>query len=464
MTRSLNVKLASSLLFVVIISVGMMAVLTSLISNYEYRQYVTRGNMAYTQLLTDNLGQFFERYDNWAGVQEAIEYLSLPASERLLLADSNGLVIADSQNEAIGQVASNFNIGSGYPIYADNTQIGRLYMVASDSTSPGKGPGSGHGFGGGYHVMPGGSFFEDDFINRINTSVWQMGILAIAVTFVIGLILTRQITRPILELNTGAQMLSGGNLSFRVKVRSKDEIGHLSHSFNALAENLEKGERARQQLMADITHELRTPLTVIEATTDSILDGVYQPVPEHLLSIKNQAKLLTRLIDDMRDLSLAESGQLKLSKEEINLPDTLNNLISRLQVKASEKAINLSVNYLNEIPPVNADLLRLEQIISNLLTNAIRHTPQHGDIIVTVSSSKNLVTTSIKDNGEGIALEDLPYIFDRFYRAGISRSRIEGGTGLGLAIVKQMVEAHGGKVSVESSPGKGSEFKFSLPR
>ena len=223
------------------------------------------------------------------------------------------------------------------------------------------------------------------------------------------------------------------------------------------------GEKSRRQLTADIAHELKTPLTVIEGTVDGILDGVFEPSPEHLQSIKDQSVLLTRLIQDLRDLSLAESGQLKLNLERINLAGIINRLVSQFKVKAGEKNINLIAEPADTSIEVKADSARLEQVMTNLITNAIRHTPPGGTVTVSSQVVDRQAAISIKDTGEGINPADLEHIFERFYRAGESRARSEGGTGLGLSIVKQMVEAHGGKAWAESSPGQGATFSFTLP-
>ncbi|UCC17929.1 MAG: HAMP domain-containing protein, partial [Dehalococcoidales bacterium] len=293
--------------------------------------------------------------------------------------------------------------------------------------------------------------------------LWKAGLITAGVALVIGLILTRQITRPVKALITGARRIAKGELNYRVKTRSNDEIGELADSFNSMAATLEQAEQSRRQLSADIAHELRTPLTIIEGTVEGMLDGVFEADSEHLNSIKEQALLLTHLINDLRDISLAESGQLNLNHQPTDIVGLVKKVVSSYEPNAGEKNIRIDISTSVPSFDVEIDPVRIEQVISNLLRNAIRHTPAGGSVTVTIDRVNNSLELSVSDTGEGIEAEDLPHVFERFYRSDTSRSRKEGGTGLGLAIVKQMVEAHGGSVSVESTPGKGSTFMISLP-
>jgi signal transduction histidine kinase len=216
---------------------------------------------------------------------------------------------------------------------------------------------------------------------------------------------------------------------------------------------------------------VRTPLTIIEGTVEGIADGVFPPDRKHLDSIQEQTVLLNRLVGDLRDLSLAETGQLKLDPVPTNMVELVRRKIAQIEMKAQEKSIRLELKADKGIPDIEVDPIRMDQVISNLLANAVRHTPNNGSItisIVTVSEADShmnhpYLSVSVANTGEGIAAEHLPYIFNRFYRVESSRARSEGGAGLGLAIVKQLVEAHSGKVWAESSPGKGSTFYVALP-
>jgi signal transduction histidine kinase len=231
---------------------------------------------------------------------------------------------------------------------------------------------------------------EDNFLDRVNSYIWIAGAIAVAIALLLGLFLTRQITRPIRDLNTGAKHISEGDLSYRVKVRSGDEIGQLAVSFNQMAVKLDNYEQSRQRLVSDVAHELRTPLTIIQGTVDGIEDGVFPPDKEHLDSIKDQAVLLTHLVNDLRDLSLAESGQLKLDLTSADIVELVKRKISQFDVSARQKNIRLNLEASSPLPEVRIETRRMEQVIGNLLSNAIRHTPEGGNVTVSV---KWLLTT-----------------------------------------------------------------------
>lgn len=457
--RSLTWKLGGALLLIVVVSVGLMAYLTNLSTTREFQQYVSRGNMMYAQSLANILGDVYAEEQGWHSFQETLQSLPLSTSDRILVTDRSGIIVADTAGEWLGRRSTEVGLSNGTPVTASGQTVGDLYLLA---TTGGMGMGRGH-MGGRTQTMPMIATAEDDFLGQVNDSLWKVGLIAAAVALVIGLVLTRQITRPVQALISGARHLAKGELSYRVDVKSRDEIGELAESFNIMASNLEKGEQSRRQLTADIAHELRTPLTVIEGTIDGIIDGVFKPDAEHLRTIKEEATLLTHLISDLRDLSLAESGQLKLNLASTDMVELVRRVVSNYEANTLEKDVRIKLEEATKIPEIRVDPVRLEQVISNLLTNAIRHTPSGSGISVTIKKDEGGLVISVADAGEGIAPEDLPHVFERFYRSGSSRSRSEGGTGLGLAIVKQMVEAHGGKVWVESKIGKGSIFSISLP-
>jgi len=457
--RSLTWKLGGALLLIVVVSVGLMAYLTNLSTTREFQQYVSRGNMMYAQSLAGSLGDLYAENQGWNNIQETLQSLPLSTSERILITDNLGIVIADTAEESLGKESKDVGLSDGTPIMVSVKMVGNLYLLTSGGAGVGKGRMSGRNPQTTLTVVNA----KEDFLDQVNSSLWQVGLIAAAVALVIGLILTRQITRPLRILISGARHLTKGELSYRVKVKSRDEIGELADSFNIMASSLEKGEKFRRQLTADIAHELRTPLTVIEGTVDGIIDGVFQPNAEHLCSIKEQTALLTHLISDLRDISLAESGQLKLNLSLTDMVELVRRLVSNYTINAQEKNVGINLEEGLQIPDIKVDTVRMEQVISNLLTNAIRHTPSGGSITVSVRRDDEKLVISVADTGEGIDSEDLPYIFERFYRSGRSRSRKEGGTGLGLAIVKQMVEAHGGKVWAESESGIGSKFNILLP-
>jgi signal transduction histidine kinase len=248
-----------------------------------------------------------------------------------------------------------------------------------------------------------------------------------------------------------------------VKNGSDDEVGEVSNAFNIMAEQLEKKENSRKRLLADIAHELRNPLSIVQGNLEAWLDGVITPTPEQFASVYDETVLLNRLITDLRELSLAEAGQLKLHLESINIGDLINGEVSVFQARCQDKQVSLSAGIAPDLPERSLDRDRIRQVLHNLLENALRYTSSDGSI--RVSAGKNQqgkVVISVSDTGSGIAPADLPYVFDHFYKADKSRQRGYGGAGIGLALVKKYVELHGGNIRVESEPGKGSTFSFEL--
>jgi len=271
------------------------------------------------------------------------------------------------------------------------------------------------------------------------------------------------VTGTLRRLRDAARRIAAGDFSQRVEITSPTEVAELGSSFNQMAEALEDGQRARRQLLADIVHELRTPLSVIQGTAQGFLDGVIAPDAEHASVIRNEALLLGKLITDLRDLSLAEAGELHLEKRPSDLGELVRQAAAAVQHRARELGIELEVLVPPDLPPCLVDADRTLQILGNLLDNALRHTPRGGHVAVHVHEpAGGLLTLEVADTGEGIPSEHLPHIFERFYRVDAARPR-GAGTGLGLAIVSQLARAQGGSVGVESTPGQGSVFKVSLP-
>lgn len=305
---------------------------------------------------------------------------------------------------------------------------------------------------------------EQSFLNAFRNSLWMAAGVAILVAIILGLIFSRFFTSPIKQLTKSVKSIAAGDLSGRVQQKSKDEVGELSVAFNSMAKQLEKKEQNRQQLLADVAHELRTPLSIIQGNLEAWQDGVFSPSPESISTIHGEIVLLSRLITDLRDLSLAEAGHLELNRTEIPLDNIVNAEIASFYTNVKEKNISIMSKRLSDLPTVFVDQDRIRQVFHNLFDNAIRYTPDGGKIRIDVmSESKGWLTVKVSDTGSGIGPQDLPYVFNHFYKADKSRRRGHGGSGIGLALVKQLVETHGGKVWVESEVGKGSTFYFTLP-
>jgi len=276
-------------------------------------------------------------------------------------------------------------------------------------------------------------------------------------------LLSRRIISPIEALTAAARRMEKGDLNQRVNVRTRDEIGDLAHAFNAMAQGLARQETLRRTLVADVAHELRTPLSNIRGYLEAVRDRVVEPDPPVVDSLYEEAMLLTRLVDDLQELALAEAGQLTLEKRPTALRPLVESTLAAFQPQLAAKQITVTVALPLDLADVEADPERVGQILHNLVDNAARYTPAHGEIVIAARPDSEDIRVSVRDTGHGIRLEHLPNVFDRFYRSDGSRARSTGGAGLGLAIVKQLVEAHGGRAWAESEAGRGAEFDFTLP-
>ncbi len=299
---------------------------------------------------------------------------------------------------------------------------------------------------------------EGEFLTTVNQSLWLAGGIAVLAAVGLGLLLARQMALPLRGLTVAARRIAGGALDERVPVATRDEIGELAASFNAMAEALARNETLRRNMIADIAHELRTPLSVRQGKLEAIQDGVAQPTPREVASLHEEVMLLARLVADLRTLSLADAGQLELRREPVDLTVIARRVVEAMRSHAEDKGVALALDAQPGAPSVSADTDRVVQVLENLLSNAIRHTPAGGRVGVRVSARDGQVRLTVADSGPGIPPEDMPHMFERFYRADRSRSRASGGSGLGLAIVRQLMEAMGGRVEVESQPGRGAAF------
>jgi signal transduction histidine kinase len=309
--------------------------------------------------------------------------------------------------------------------------------------------------------------FVDPPLSNLQSSFQRSLLIAgIAAGFaglLIVTLLTRQALAPIRSLTAAASSLGAGDLSQRVPERGSDEIGVLANTFNTMANDLELAVDQQRQLTADVAHELRTPLTNIQGYLEAIKDGVVEPDEETIDTLHTQTIHLSKLIDDLRMLAIADAGALALNKSHGSPVSVIHDSVTHFKQRASDRQIDLNYSTTGSEPMIDFDETRMRQIVSNLVENALTHTPNNGNIEVQVNGHDRGIDISVSDSGVGIAEEDLPRIFDQFYRADQSRTRATGGAGLGLTIVKRLVEAHGGEISVTSESGHGATFNVFIP-
>jgi len=390
------------------------------------------------------LYHYYQHQGSWDGIQPFVEQMGNLYGRRVILTDASGIVVADSDGDLLQELYYPDSSGKTLSPPWDERAVGTLCI--SPELSPGADPASPYGL---YEAI--GRFL-----------LWG-GLVAIAFSLLITFFFSRRILAPVKALTQTARRLGKGDFSQRVQFKGKGEVGELAQAFNSMAGDLERTEQLRRNMVADIAHELRTPLTNLKGYLEAVRDGVIKPDASAIRSLNEEASLLSRLVDDLQELSLAEAGELKLDFKSEDIIKLIKQMVRAMQAQAAAKGISLSVDLPEKLPKVNIDSQRINQVLRNLLENAFAHTEKDGNIVVTAQEQANWVKIMVTDNGEGIPAEDLPNIFERFYRVDKSRTRVTGGSGLGLTIARRLVEAHGGKVEAYSEPKKGSRFTFTIP-
>jgi two-component system, OmpR family, sensor histidine kinase BaeS len=289
----------------------------------------------------------------------------------------------------------------------------------------------------------------------------SVALLAVAVTVMVS----RRLLRPVAALTTAAQRMGEGQLAQRVEVKGDDELAGLARSFNAMADAVATNEQQRRRLVNDVAHELRTPLANVRGYLEAVLDGLTPADRDLIASLHEEAVLLQRLVDDLQTLALAEARRLVLHREALDLAAIADQVAAGHSHQAETAGIELVVQRHDAAPlTVEADAGRLRQALGNLVSNALRYSAAGDRVTVRVLADEDDAVAEVADTGTGIAPDDLPHVFDRFWRADTSRTRETGGSGLGLAICSQLIEAHGGTVDATSTLGAGSTFTVRLPR
>lgn len=317
--------------------------------------------------------------------------------------------------------------------------------------------GGGMGMGGMHHRMMLGAA-ERTFVESYHQSLWWIGFLFAGVGLVVSYFLSGNITRPLRQLSQAAEKIRQGDLKQEVPVDTQDEVGQLAEVFNQMSAELAANESNRQELLANIAHELKTPLAVLQGHLESMLDGVEEPAPDKLFSMQEEVMRLTRLVGDLRDLSLAQVHRLELHLQPVDLDEKVERAADMLEPLLEEKKLRFVKELAPGLPVRQLDPDRLNQILYNLITNAIRYTHPGALILLKTEPAGDRVRLTIADEGPGIAPEDLPHVFEQFYRGDKSRNRASGGSGIGLSLAKSFVEAQGGTITARNRNQGGAEF------
>ena len=463
MVHSLRFRLLLAFALVILVAVGAIYLFVRHNTEVEIQRYGERSEQAHFGRVAFELHRYYHEHGDWEGIQPYVEQWGNLYERRIILTDSSGVVVADSQGELLGQQYHPDTPGMGLPPPRPQEDFLGQYHPEPGIDLPPLGEGS---IVGTLYISPAPAAFFPSPISlsqAISRFLLWGALLAAAVALLITYFMSRRISAPVKALTLAARQLGQGDLSQRVQSKEKGELGELAQAFNAMAENLERSEQLRRNMIADVAHELRTPLSNLGGYLEAIHDGVVKPDSDAIRSLDEESNLLSRLVDDLQELSLAEAGELKLNCRKEDILKILKQAVAARRSQAAAKKISVSADLPKKLPPANIDSRRIAQVLLNIIDNAITHTPRGGVITIAARQLDNWLEVSVEDTGEGIPAEDLPNVFERFYRVDKSRARATGGTGLGLAIAKYFVEAHNGKINVQSELGKGSRFIFTIP-
>lgn len=444
--RSLTFKLTMAFLLVGLSGSLLVALLLSARTRLEFDRFISTRDQ---ETLAKALGDYYATQQRWDDVgamlakTSPLDYYSRDAT----ITDINGVVIIGHGYRVAEQLAGDL-VKESRPIEANDHVVGYVLFA----------PPFGESNGGGEWRSP-----EASFLSRLTWATTVSAGVAALTALTLGVLLARTLTRPVRDLMEATRALASGQLDHQVVVRSRDELGQLAHSFNQMSADLGQALLARQQMTADLAHDLRTPLSILRGYTEGLQDGRITGTPRLYATMHGEVVHLQRLVDDLRILSLADSGALTLNRRTVDPRALLERTALAYFVQAEQQGIALRLDAPESLPSIPVDTDRMAQVLNNLVANALRYTTQ-GEIVLSATADAQQVTLAVQDTGSGIAAEDLPMIFDRFYRADPSRQRGENAnSGLGLAIAKAIVEAHGGKISAQSDLGHGTTFSLSLP-
>jgi len=467
MRKSLYWKLTLAFILVAFITTALVAVFIRVTSADSLSQLIIQQQRS---SLNQALVDYYLTYGSWNGIANAwdqlqsqsgpISFMNGPSQGRgpagggrgpnsrdlrsfFGLADEHGVVIVgiDTHSPSGTKLTASV-LDSGSPVLVNGKQVG---VILTSNQQLG--------------------FLPDEalFLERTNQALAFAILGALVIALILGIFLARTLTLPLRALTAATQRITQGELDQQVKVTSQDEIGKLAEAFNRMSQEVVRVNQLRRRMTADIAHDLRTPLTVIGGYIESMRDGVLAPTPERLSMIYAETERLQNMVGDLRMLSQVDAGELALNPQRISPKPLLERVAMVFEHKAQKQGVGLSVAAVEPLPEILADDARLMQVMDNLLGNALRYTSPGGKIQLSVQPALGKLVITVKDTGSGIAAEELPFIFDRFYRADPSRHSDTGESGLGLAIVKALVEAQGGLVWAESGQGQGTSIHLEFP-
>lgn len=456
---SMRLRLILSFVFIGLVSIVSVILLARRGVANEVYAFMFRGGMTGSEALVETLEAYYRDNNSWQGVESILlspghgmgkgggnqgnaGMMQGMMGQRLRLVDEHGKVLVDTFEPEPSSSLDAEQMERAIPLRNGQDVIGYLL------------PEGGMGFNQADQTV---------LLNRLSRAGLVAALVAVGISLALALFLSYRLLLPVHALTRAAGRLAQGDLSQRVQVIGNDELAQLGQAFNHMAASLQKSEENRRAMTADIAHELRTPLAVQRAHLEAFQDGIYSPTSENLNSVLEQNLLLTRLVDDLRTLALADAGQLSLDFQPVDLVAIAQGSIEQFTPQAEARQVELRFDPPGQCRSITADSTRLGQILGNLLSNALRYTPTGGRITMAVNCLGERIQLTVHDSGPGISEASLPHVFERFYRGDRSRSRSEGGSGLGLAIARQLAHAHGGELTATNHPQGGAIFTLTLP-
>ena len=450
--RSLATKLTLAFLLVGVTGAVLVAVIVQRRTRLAFDEFILNREQ---QVLVANLVLYYQNNGSWEGLPGNLPALLADSprfssdahdDERnwagLTLVGPDRVVIFSSLPNQVGKTITKSILERGAALELNGETIGWLLVTPNAR-----------------ELIPNSA--EDIFLRNVNRATLTSALVAALLALVLGGALALTLTRSLRELTEATVEIARGRFGKQVKVRSKDELGDLAASFNQMSLDLERATQSRRQMTADIAHDLRSPLSVLSGYAEALSDGKLTGNPEIYTILHQETNHLSRLVEDLRLLSLADAGELPLLLQPVTPQALLERTAARHAVTAQQRGITLRVAVDASLPQVNVDVERMSQVLDNLILNAFRYTPSGGEVVLAGRAAQGKVELQVQDNGSGISPEDLPHIFDRFYRGDKAR-RESSESGLGLAIAKSIVEAHRGQISAQSSPGQGATFTITL--
>jgi signal transduction histidine kinase len=454
---TLRGRLIAMVAVLLAVVIGSVAIISTRVAHYEIRKFEVQVSAGKRPAMPNAVADYYRQHQSWNGVGPAVDAMARAAGSDVALFEEHNRLAATST--ALRGATLDLAADGTLTITRANARgrtrelIRGPQMIVRDANG---------GTAGSIFILP----RHDDAplrpMRSLDRSFFWIFAGATLFGILMAIAIARWISVPVERLTDAARRMEAGDLAVRVEPAGGAELAALAHGFNAMAAALDRNEEQRKRMVSDVAHELRAPLTNIRCELESMQDGLTAPTPERIASLHEETMHLAHLVDDLQDLALAEAGRLELDARPVSVSSLARRAAAGMESQARERGVRIQCSGNDEIV-VLADARRTVQILTNLLTNAVAHLEKPGDVRITWERSENEVIIRVIDSGVGIPPDELPRIFERFYRVDVSRSRSTGGAGLGLSIVRQLVAAQGGRVWAESAVGAGSTFSFTLP-